>query len=211
MASNDLSPETRTSLIRRVCELEPASWIEFVGLYDPLLKAYVGSCDQRFQLALNDVDREEIKQDVLIKLFHQLSSFKTQLRFRTWLWPVTRNVVIDWLRQNRGRGTKPENRRPSKVALTPELAESLKSASETPDMQLIREHDQHLLRHIFEKVKGEMRSTKKWECFAMHYLEGKPSNEVAALLEISVTLVNTNTSRVRSRIREWCKYYDVEL
>jgi len=60
MANNDFSPETRTSLIRRVCELDPESWNEFVLLYDPLLQAYIGSCDQRSQLALDETDREDI-------------------------------------------------------------------------------------------------------------------------------------------------------
>src|ERR1019366_755894 len=158
MANNYLSLDTRTSLIRRVCELDPESWNEFVLLYDPLLQAYIGSCDQRSQLGLDDVDREDIKQEILIRLYHKLPSFKTQMRFRTWLWPVTRNVVIDWIRQQRGRGKMsgaergPEGRRPSKVALTPEIAESLEAASETPDEQLIRAHDQYLLRYILDKA-----------------------------------------------------------
>ena len=47
----------------------------------------------------------------------------------------------------------------------------------------------------------------------MHYLDGKPSIEVAEKLGISVSAVNTNTSRVRARIRELCErgIYDVEL
>ena len=217
MAENDLSPETRTSLIRRVCELDPESWGEFVLLYDPLLRAYIGSCNQRSHLALDDTDREDIKQEILIRLYHKLPSFKTHMRFRTWLWPVTRNVVIDWIRQQRGRGKMsgaergPGDRRPSRVALTPEMAESLEDTSETPDEQLIRAHDQHLLRYILDKVKEETQSANRWACFAFHYLEGKPSSEVAECLGISVSLVNTNTSRVRARIREWCQYYDVEL
>jgi RNA polymerase sigma factor (sigma-70 family) len=157
MANNDPSPETRTSLIRRVCELDPESWSEFVRLYDTLLQAYIASCNQRSQLALDDTDREDIKQEVLIRLYHKLPSFKTDMRFRTWLWPVTRNVVIDWVRQQRGRGKMwggERGHRPAKVALTLELAESLQDAGEAPDEQLIRAHDQHLLRHILDDILG---------------------------------------------------------
>ena len=44
----------------------------------------------------------------------------------------------------------------------------------------------------------------------MHYLDGKPSIEVVG---ISVSAVNTNTSRVRAHIRNLCErgIYDVEL
>lgn len=210
MATNDLSLDTRTSLIRRVCALDPESWNEFVLLYDPLLKAYIASCDQRLQLGLDDTDREDTKQEVLIKLYHKLPTFKTELRFRTWLWPVTRNVVIDWMRQQRGRGGAGQ-RRPTGVALTPALAEALESTDDAPEEQLIRAHDQHLVRHILEKVKDEMQSGQKWDCFFLHYLEGQPSSEVAQKLGISVSLVNTNTSRIRARIRALCQYYDVDL
>ena len=92
MAADDPTPETRTSLIRRVCALDPESWTEFVRLYDTLLQAYIASCNQRSQLALDDTDREDIKQEVLIRLYHKLPSFKTDMRFRTWLWPVTHNI-----------------------------------------------------------------------------------------------------------------------
>jgi RNA polymerase sigma factor (sigma-70 family) len=214
MADDDPTPDTRTSLIRRVCALDPESWTEFVRLYDTLLQAYIASCNQRSQLALDDTDREDIKQEVLIRLYHKLPSFKTDMRFRTWLWPVTRNVVIDWVRQQRGRGKMwggERGQRPAKVALTLEMAESLQDAGEAPDEQLIRAHDQFLLRHILDKVKEEMQSSKKWDCFALHYLDGKPSSEVAEALGISVALVNTNTSRIRARIRAWCQDYDVEL
>ena len=100
--------------------------------------------------------------------------------------------------------------RPAKVAATLD-SESLQDAGEAPDEQLIRAHDQFLLRHILDKVKEEMQSSKKWDCFALHYLDGKPSSEVAETLGISVALVNTNTSRIRARIRAWCQDYDVEL
>src|SRR5262249_12069872 len=83
--------------------------------------------------------------------------------------------------------------------------------SDAPDLQLIQAHDRLMLRHIMEKVKAEMSSTHKWDCFEMHYLHGEPSSKVAEKLGLSVSAVNTNTSRVRARIREWCKHYDVEL
>ncbi len=219
MADNYPSPETRSSLIQRVRELDPESWEEFVTLYTPLLLAYIGSCDQRHHLGLDTHDREDIKQEVLIKLYHKLSSFKTHRRFRTWLWSVVCNVVIDWVRQQRGRRKRDKasaeavvSGRPQVVPLTARMEETLASdENDAPDQQLIQAHDRLLLRHVLEKVKAEMSSAHKWACFELHYLQGEPSSKVAEKLGLSVSAVNTNTSRVRARIREWCEHYDVEL
>jgi RNA polymerase sigma factor (sigma-70 family) len=219
MATNHPSPETRSSLIQRVSELDPESWREFVMLYTPLLRAYIGSCDQRNQLGLDAHDREDIKQEVLIKLYHKLSSFKTQRRFRTWLWSVVCHVVIDWVRQERGRRKRDKvgieavvSGRPRVVSLTARMEQTLAGdESDAPDQQLIEAHDRFLLRHVLEKVKAEMSSAHKWDCFELHYLQGEPSSKVAEKLGLSVSAVNTNTCRVRARIRQWCEHYEVKL
>jgi RNA polymerase sigma factor (sigma-70 family) len=219
MATNNATPETRSSLIQRVSELDPESWREFVMLYTPLLLAYIGSCDQHNQLGLDIHDREDIKQEVLIKLYHKLSSFKTQRRFRTWLWSVVCHVVIDWVRQQRGRRKREKagvesgiSGRPQVVSLTARMEETLAGdESDAPDQQLIEAHDRLLLRHVLDKVKAEMGSASKWECFEMHYLQGEPSSKVAEKLGLSVSAVNTNTCRVRARIQQWCEHYEVEL
>jgi RNA polymerase sigma-70 factor (ECF subfamily) len=218
MANDSPTPETRPSLIQRVSALDPESWNEFIALYDPLLAAYVGDCNRRYQLSLDAHDREEIKQEVLIKLFHELASFDPRRRFRTWLWRVTHNAVIDWLRgQRRRRGpgdgaaAQAGGPRPQNLHWTPELEDALASDENPPDEQLIQEHLWHVRRHILEKVKVEMGSAHKWDCFERHFLQCKPSAEVAGELGLTISVVNTNTFRVRARIRELCQDYDAEL
>ena len=97
------------------------------------------------------------------------------------------------------------------VHLSPELDERLASDEQPPDEQLIPEHLWQMRRHILEKVRAEMQSACKWACFEKHFLQGEPSAAVAAELGLSVSAVNTNTSRVRARIRELCEYYEVAL
>jgi RNA polymerase sigma factor (sigma-70 family) len=222
MAQHPSSPETRLSFIQRVTELDPASWAEFIKLYDSLLQAFVGDCNKRYQFNLGADDREDIKQEILIKLFYELSSFDMLRRFRTWLWRVSHNVVIDWMRQHRGRRklTKDEREardpltaepRMLKVPLTQEMADALPDGGDPPDEQLIQDHLWQMRRHILERAKDEMQSSRKWDCFEKHFLQGNASTEVAKELGLTVTAVNTNTSRVRARIRALCQYYDVEL
>jgi RNA polymerase sigma-70 factor (ECF subfamily) len=220
MATEQLSPETRPTLIQRVSNLDPESWTEFVALYDALLLAYVGACDQRYQLGLNAHDREDIKQEILIKLYYTLPSFELRGRFRTWLWKVAHNAAIDWVRRHHRRGSGPQGetelqgsshfRRPLKVHFRPDL-DAQPAPDDQPDEVLIQDHLWHMRRHILEKVRIEMQSAHKWDCFDRHFLQGRPSATVATELNLSVSAVNTNTSRVLARIRALCLYYDVEL
>jgi RNA polymerase sigma factor (sigma-70 family) len=212
MASDHSSPETRSSFLQRVGQHDPKSWEEFVALYEPLLRAYVGDCARRTQLGLSADDREDILQEVWIKLYRVLPSFELHGRFRTWLWRVTYHVVVDGARHRYGRRKLPAGPlRRAPVSLTPEMEELLAGSDEPPDEQIIRAHDMHLLRHILAKVKLEMQSAHKWDCFEMHYLEGEPSARVAETLGLSVNAVNTYTSRVLARIRELGREHEVEF
>jgi RNA polymerase sigma factor (sigma-70 family) len=211
------SPETRTTLLRGVCQHDATSWRECVHLYDSLLRAYIRACDRRTHLGLDEADCEDIQQEILIKLYHRLPTFDMSLRFRTWLWTVTRNVVIDWVRRQRGRGTPAAagplpGGRPRRIAWSPRIEETLGAdADQAPDQQVIQAHDRELLQHVLEKVKAETSSSHKWDCFHLRHVEDLSSAVVAARLGISVQAVDVNTWRVRARIRECCAYYDIEL
>jgi RNA polymerase sigma-70 factor, ECF subfamily len=207
MANEQVPPETRPTLLRRVCALDPKSWEEFVTLYQRLLLAYVAAIDSRYQLGFHANDHEDIKQEVLIKLYHEMPRFKLNGRFRTWLWTLTRNVVIDWTRRERGRGKS----RRAKVNLTADLDELPAADNCPPDEQVIEAHVWQVRRQILEKVQAELESSAKWVCFQRCFLGGEPAADVARDLSVTVNAVNQNTFRVRARIRELCDYYDVEL
>src|SRR4051812_17885583 len=68
-----LSPmtETRTSLLRRVRNpADSASWAEFVGLYEPLLMAYVR------QRGLDEHDARDVVQSIFITLLRKMPGFE---------------------------------------------------------------------------------------------------------------------------------------
>jgi RNA polymerase sigma factor (sigma-70 family) len=201
----DSSPPTRKSFLRRVGARDDECWAEFVKLYEPLLRAYIGDCAGRIAVTLSVDQREDLQQEMWIKLLHVLPKFELKGRFRTWLWQVTKNHLIDWLRREHGRGD-----RPKRVPLTPEMQEWLASDADSPSKEAIRAHEEHVLRHILAKVKVEMQSAHKWDCFEMHYLNAEPSAAVAEKLGLSVSAVNTYTSRVLARIRELRAEYDEE-
>src|SRR5262245_44278634 len=87
-----------SSLLRRLTNPEDqASWGEFVALYEPLLIRYVR------KKGLGEHDANDVVQNIFISLFRKLPAFELDRgkgRFRTWLWQVTHNAVVDWGRAN---------------------------------------------------------------------------------------------------------------
>jgi RNA polymerase sigma-70 factor (ECF subfamily) len=226
MNANSDSSATRQSLIEKVSKLDPAAWDEFFRIYEPLLRGYIADCNRRYTLGIRDDDREDVKQTVLLSLLRSMPSFRLDHegkgRFRTWLWRVTHNATIDWVRKHRRRHKPgkaeaeadstavPAAAAPMREVLSTELDGLVCDDAPEPDAQVIEESLWEVRRKILEQVKEEMQSAKKWLCFELHFLNRRPSAEVAAELGLSVSAVNTYTSRVLARIRELCAYYDVE-
>ncbi len=218
MSEQPPGDETRLTLIQRVRALDADGWNEFTVLYDSLLTAYVRDCGRRYQMGLDEHDLDEVKQEVLIKLYHALPGFELDRegrgRFRTWLWRVVHNATIDHVRKRR-RGQAADDPaappRGREVALDSAMIGNVAEEAPPPDEELIEQHVWDVRRYILQKVKAEMQSSHKWDCFERHILQGRPSAEVAAELAVSVSAVNTYSSRVLARIRQLSAEYEAEF
>jgi RNA polymerase sigma-70 factor (ECF subfamily) len=66
-----------------------------------------------FNVALHYVwkreDAEEVTQDVFIKVFEGLNQFRSESQLRTWIYRITVNTAIDFLKakQRQKRGHRP--------------------------------------------------------------------------------------------------------
>src|SRR5579871_6328073 len=85
--------ETRLSLLARVRDPhDAAAWAEFVGLYQPLVTAYL----RKRGVPEHEVD--DIVQEVFTRLVPAMARFELvpeRGRFRTWLWQVTHSALMD--------------------------------------------------------------------------------------------------------------------
>ena len=52
----------------------------------------------------NKQDAEEITQDVFVKVYQSLSSFRGKAAFSTWLYRITVNTCLNYLRKKKRRG-----------------------------------------------------------------------------------------------------------
>jgi RNA polymerase sigma factor (sigma-70 family) len=189
--------ETRTSLLRRVRDpADRQSWGEFVALYEPLLLSYVR------KRGLNDHDAQDVVQGIFIALLRKLPGFELDRRkgrFRTWLWQVAHNAVVDWARARRRAQRAEDQRRAEWQDAAPE-----------PDDDWVAMHRQRVLQFALERVR-DATAAKTWACFEQHLLRGRPGAEVGAELDLPANTVYVNAARVLKRVREQCAAYREDL
>jgi RNA polymerase sigma factor (sigma-70 family) len=193
--------ETRTTLLLRVRDPADAeSWREFVSLYEPLLLAYVR------HKGLTEDDARDVVQEVFAILVRTLPGFQLDRergRFRTWLWRITHNAMVDWARRrNRQAAAEDKARKDAPVAISPEQSE--------PEEEWLAAHRRRILQFAMERVRSQCKETT-WKCFDLHIVQGRPSAEVAAELGLTSNSVYVNASRVLARVREQCAEYAEDL
>lgn len=167
---------------------DSAAWQEFVRRYHSRIYSYC------LAFPLQPADAEDVTQTVLLRLVKRLRDFRYDpgRSFRGWLTAVTRNVLCDYLteqRRERGSGD-------SEILLLLENVE----AREGLVRQVEAELDQELLEEALRRVRPQV-SPRHWEAFRLTALEGQSGAETAARLGMLVATVYTTKSKVQKLVR----------
>jgi RNA polymerase sigma-70 factor (ECF subfamily) len=97
-------PDTRASLILRLpTKADVAAWREFVELYEPFLHRFAR------RSGLQEADARELVQDVLLSVVQAVGHWQqdsTRAKFRTWLFRIARNKLIDVLSKRQRQATR---------------------------------------------------------------------------------------------------------
>jgi RNA polymerase sigma-70 factor (ECF subfamily) len=192
------STETRGSVIFGACNGDPDRWREFDAIYRPILFAFLR------QQGLKEFAADEVAQDVLVKLLGTIHTYdRSKCRFRTWLFRVTKNALIDRARREASYKKALEGWAVHVLRLTPSDSAVME--------ELLRDlHRRQILRHAFRVVRAQV-SSIKWTCFEERILFNRPASEIAAKLNIERDAVYVNASRVLNQVRAVCDEFDEEI
>ncbi len=193
------APTTHPSLLIRLRDpRDEQAWCEFTEIYGPLA----------YQLAryrgLQDADAQDLAQDVFRAVARNIDRYDldpARGSFRAWLARITANLIINWLAA--------ERRHPRGTGLT-NIERLLQEQPDTAGEESAlfeKEYRRRLLTWAAERVRPSF-SGLAWQAFWQTGVEGKPPQEVARSLGISLGTVYQYKSRVVARIRREIEHVD---
>ncbi len=189
-------PDTRASLILRLpTKADAQAWREFVGIYEPFLHRFVR------RQGLQDADARELVQDVLLSVVQAVGHWQqdaTRAKFRTWLFRIARNKLIDLLSKRQRQATRTGGSGLLEVAQPERLVEDALLA-----------HRRELFRWAAAKVK-ELVQLATWEAFWKTSVEELPVTDVAQQLGLTTGAVYIARSRVLARLKEELKTLEAD-
>ena len=127
-------------------------------------------------------DTDELTQDVFVRLWHKISSFRGESQFATWLHRLAVNVVIEKFRTDATRRQRHVDGE--------EIFDTLPARPRTGDLSMD-------LDTALTRLPDGAR-----EIFVLHDVEGYKHNEIAAMLEISAGTSKSQLHRARMMLRK---------
>ncbi len=193
-----LTYQTRVSVILGVRQRDPERWREFDAIYRPMLLAYL--CKRGVSAA----DAGDLVQEIFVKLLIKIHTYdRTRCRFRTWLFRITQNALIDSARRAASRQRALEGWAERVLEASPSDLVAMEAEFE-------KLHREKVLAHAIEVVRTQVRP-KAWTCFEQRLLKDRAAAEIGADLQISSNAVYVNASRVMKRVRQNCQEFDEEF
>ncbi len=178
---------TPVSLLQRVRKRsDQEAWGRFVRLYTPLIFHWGRKC------GLQAEDAADLTQEVFATLFQKLPEFTYDQHgsFRSWLRTLTLNHWRDWYKRIKNRPLVNSSANLDELA-GPDPSSLLEES----------EYRKYLLDQALQLIQPEFQPTT-WQAFRLYGLEGRPVEEVAAALGISVSTVYVAKCRVLIRLKQ---------
>jgi RNA polymerase sigma-70 factor (ECF subfamily) len=185
-------PATRPSLLVRLRDpQDERAWEEFVEIYGPLVHRLAR------RRGLQDADASDLAQEVFRAVAGAIDRYDPDPAagsFRGWLFTIARNLLVNLLaaRRRLPRGTGDTDvRRLLEERPAPDVEETALFEAE---------YRRGLLDWAAGRVRGEF-SEAAWQAFWRAGVEGRPADEVAGSLGLTVGTVYQYKSRVVARLR----------
>lgn len=137
----------------------------------------------------HDAETEDILQEVFLRVHHKLGQLKDPDRFISWMYQITRHVIIDYYRSS-------ERRREIPIGLAADLEEQEPQAAVGMDSDAKRELS-GCLRPMLERLSAEYR-----EAIRLVELEGLTQSEAATRLGLSIPGMKSRVQRGRKQLRQ---------
>ena len=150
------------------------------------------------RMSANPDDALDLSQEAFIKAWRSIGQYQFEASFSTWLFRLTSNVCIDFLRRKKRR---------QETSLTESYDDSdegeefsLPDTAPLPEEQAITNETKIALAQAMERLGPEHR-----EILQLRVVENLPYEQIAEILDIRVGTVKSRLARARLSLRKILK------
>jgi RNA polymerase sigma-70 factor (ECF subfamily) len=181
-------------LVDRFCGGDQTAFIDLVGQYKK--KIYFLAYD----ITGDHQEAEDISQEVFIKMFRSLKNFRRDAKMSSWLYQITVNASIDFLRK---KSSKPKRSIDEfeQINIQEQL---LGGTGQSLDPQRSAEYSQ-IQNHISQAL--QKISPKERTVFVMRHYNDLKLNEIAEILNVTIGTVKSLLFRAIKKLRKELSSY----
>ena len=179
-------------LIRRAQQGDNGAFEELLLLHQ---KKVYNLC---LRMSANADDALDLSQEAFLRAWRALGQYQCEASFSTWLFRLTSNICIDFLRRKKRR---------QETSLTESYEDSDEGAElSVPDTQPSPEQQAMTNETRIELVRAmEQLSPEHREILQLRVIEGLAYEEIAEILDIRVGTVKSRLARARLALRKILK------
>ena len=185
---NDDSLPEDTLLAFKASEGDDKAFEALVRKYERLVSTCVFSV-----IGNSPEDVMDVSQEVFLKVYRSLSSFKGDSEFSTWLYRVAKNCALDYIRKR-----KPPS---SSLDTSGDEGEGFDvpdtSESSNPEKSVLQAEKSEILKRSIEKLSEEHR-----EIIILRHVNDYSYEQIAKQLDLEVGTVKSRISRAREALKK---------
>ena len=175
-------------LIRQVLQGNPTAFEQLVARYE---KQVYNLC---LRMVNHREDAADLTQEAFVKAWRGLQFYKAEANFSTWLYRLTTNVCIDFLRSRK---------RHEALSLTMEEEEGgiqeleISDEAPLPEEQLLYGEQKAQIRAAMAQLDEEARTI-----LALRVVEDLPYEQIAEVLDLKTGTVKSRLARARMKLKK---------
>lgn len=184
ISENDLDNKKDEELVELILKNQ-SYFLHIVKRYKIKLFAYI-----RRISSVSIEEAEDLLQDVFLKVFVNLNDFDNGLKFSSWIYRITHNVVIDNFRKNKAR--------PQMIELDMD-SDRIKNLADNFDIE--KSLDDIFLKERIQTALGRL-NWKYREILILKYLEEKEYQEISDIIKKPMGTVASRINKAKQELKK---------
>lgn len=154
-------------------------------------------CTTVYSVVRNYDDSYDVAQEVFLKLYHSIGSFKAESSFSSWLYRIAKNSALDFLRKEKYNrknvSLSTENSDGEETVI--EVADT--SEKNNPEKSYLKEEQKKLLYESLDELSDDHK-----QIIIMRDIDGYAYEDIAEMLGLEPGTVKSRLFRAREALRK---------